>query len=127
VDYDFFRDEYEAPCVQCSMEYEAMGVFLTEELAKVDLIEALLVDVDLIESQKLNNKEFQGKEFLLKLNRDDAIVRSNILDSMSDDEIPEELNYYDSQSESMCGLDDFKALLEDWLDHVKSATRRTRS
>jgi len=127
VDYDFFKDEYDAPCVQCSMEYEAMGIFLTEELASVDLIEALLADVESIESKKLHDKTHQGKEFLLKLNRDDAIVRSNILDSMSDDEIPEELNYYDSQSESMCGLDDFKALLEEWLDHVKSASRRTRS
>ena len=127
MDYDFFKDEYDAPCVQCSMEYEAMGMFLTEELATVELIEALLADVELIEAHKLDNKEFQGSEFLLKLNREDAIVRSNILDSMPDDEIPEELEYYDSQSESMCGLDDFKALLEDWLDHVKSASRRTRT
>ncbi|BCE01488.1 YacL family protein [Marinicellulosiphila megalodicopiae] len=115
MDYDFFKDEYEQPCVQCSMEYEAMGVYLTEEVNTAEKVNVLLEDIQSIQAKKIASKTYDGKEFKLFLDLDDASVKSNLLESMPDDEIPEELEYYDSQSESICGLDDFLQLLEDWL------------
>jgi uncharacterized protein YacL (UPF0231 family) len=114
MDYEFRRDMYGRYKAEFSMGHEALGLWLTEELAgNSGLIQNLIEKIVQLQTQKAWDHVQQGHEFTLSMNRDGIEVRSSQLDDMGD-VAPEELNHYDQESEACCGLDDFKRLLEEW-------------
>ncbi len=115
MDYHFQRNFSGRPEAQFSMDHEAMGIWLTEELGdNTKQFEHLVQVIDSLEKGQRWEYFDDGRDFRLHLTRDVAEVRAALLDTdMPSDEM-EEMDYYDSESISHCGLDDFKSLLLDW-------------
>ena len=115
MDYHFQRNFIGRPEAFFSMGYEAMGVWLTEELGNNHKqLDHLLVAIDSLEKRQRWEYFDDGMNFRLHLTHDVAEVRAALLETdMASDEM-EEMDYYDSESISHCGLDDFKNLLLQW-------------
>ena len=60
---------------------------------------------------------------MLTMNPDGVEVRAALLDGLAD-ETGDELSHYDQESESHCGLDDFRQLLEAWQDFTAGINYR---
>ena len=118
MDYQFYYNERQLPCARLSMEHEAFGLWLSEELsndapqclALLDAITAFIKGLRL-------EFQWQGHEFLLRLTREDAEVTAlSLLQDYSLDELDSEegLELYDAESRASCGLEDFQELLIEW-------------
>lgn len=113
---DTLNDSYRA---EFSMEHEALGRWLMSELGtRPENIKVLLMKIDALKSQQDVEELIVGRDFSLTLTDDDAIVMANSLHI--DGELPEgeDLSHYDSESLSECGIEDFEAMLESWLEFV---------
>lgn len=119
MDYHFQRSFSGQPEAQFTMDHEAMGIWLTEELgSSQQRLEHLLQVVDSLEKGLRWEYFDDGIDYRLHLTRDRAEVRAALLDTEMDCEEMEDLDYYDHESISHCGLDDFKALLLGWQDFL---------
>lgn len=106
MDYDFLRDITGKVQVRFSMGHEVIGYWFNEEvrddLSVLDKIEAAIAEVKGSERQW----QLDGHEYQLLLGDDEVMIRSNQLD-FEGDEIEEGMNYYDEESLSFCGVEDF--------------------
>ncbi|WP_058912381.1 protein YacL [Entomohabitans teleogrylli] len=106
MDYEFLRDITGTVKVRMSMGHEALGHWFNEEV-KGDL--ALLDRVELA-AREVRGSERQwqqsGHEYTLWLDGEEVMVRANQLE-FSGDEMEEGMSYYDEESLSLCGLEDF--------------------
>lgn len=101
------------------MDHEAMGNWLMIELgSRADLIAQLITMVERLMNKESWEHEIAGHEFHLKLTRDQAEVTAALLATDMSDETMEDMDYYDNESISHCGLDDFKRMLESWLEFI---------
>ena len=93
------------------MGHEAVGIWL-EQAINMDLagISRLLTQIQLLQTQALEQLEFLGAEFSLFLNQEEAKIVANILLS-DNDELPEDMSFYDQESLALCGLEDFEQML----------------
>ncbi|WP_192457962.1 protein YacL [Musicola keenii] len=118
MDYEFLRDVTGQVMVRMSMGHEAVGHWLNEEVkgqeAVLDEIEAAVRDLAGSERQW----ERHGHEYTLLLDSEEVMVRANQLD-FSMDEMEEGMSYYDEESLSLCGLDDFLDLLVKYREFVQ--------
>lgn len=115
MDYHFQRNFSGRPEAQFSMDHEAMGIWLTEELgSNRQQLEHLLQVIESLEKGQRWEYFDDGIDYRLHLTRDHAEVRAALLDTAMDCDEMEELDYYDNESISHCGLDDFKALMVCW-------------
>lgn len=118
MDYQFYYNERQLPCARLSMEHEALGLWLCEELSNdVQQCQALLDAITRLIKGQLHEFQWQGHEFLLRLTRDDAEVTAlSLLQDYSLDELDAEegLELYDAESRASCGLEDFQELLIEW-------------
>lgn len=113
---DTLNDSYR---VEFSMEHEAFGRWLMSEIgAEPAKIKALLAKIAQLKTQQDVEELIEGRDFSLTLTDDDAIVMANSL--YVDGELPEgeDLSHYDSESVGECGIEDFEAMLESWLEFV---------
>ncbi len=122
MDYQFRRDVIGIPEARFSMNYEAMAAWLMEEVGQNRQTLGILLTT----IENLNNKsrwEYQqdGQQYHLLLTRETAEVRAALLDSEMHSEESESLDYYDSESSSHCGLDDFKTMLLSWQEFIQSS------
>lgn len=121
MDYRFFYNERQLPCARLSMDHEAFGLWLTDELAsnleRLDEISKAIKD---ILSNARQEYEWIGRDFVLRLNRDDAeVIALSLLQEYTEDELnDEDLELYDAESRAMCGLEDFQELLLEWRDFL---------
>ena len=121
MDYDFRRDLYGRYQARFSMGHEALGQWLTEELGTDNnQIDSLLDKIEQLQNRQCWQHQLAGKAFTLSMNRDGIEVGANLLDDMTD-EAPEELSFYDQESQTCCGLDDFRQLLMAWKSFVQNA------
>ncbi|MFK0574023.1 YacL family protein [Endozoicomonas sp.] len=125
MDYHFQRNFSGQPEAQFSMDHEAMGIWLTDELgSNRQQLEHLLQVVDSLEKGQRWEYFDDGNEYRLHLTRDRAEVRAALLDTemkpsaYEEHDEMEELDYYDNESISHCGLDDFKTLLLSWQNFL---------
>ncbi len=109
------------PEAKFSMGHEAVGRWLTEELGKNrDSIEALLQTITKIEKNEIRKKSIEGKEFILRIDRDEVEIVALALDGDigsdfdTQDDIPEDTNLYNEEMRAECGLPDFKHAVESW-------------
>jgi hypothetical protein len=55
----------------------------------------------------------------VSLSRDDVIVQENVLSHEQELDEYSEFSFYDSESTSCCGLEDFAELLHSWEDFIR--------
>ena len=106
MEYEFLRDITGQVRVQMSMGHEVVGHWFNEEV-KGNL--ALLDDVEQAAlSVKGSERQWQrvGHEYTLWLDGEEVMIRANLL-AISGDEMEEGMSYYDEESLSFCGVEDF--------------------
>jgi hypothetical protein len=118
MDYEFITDPIGRHIAHCSMGHEALGNWLTSELGRnAPLIEGLFDAIQRIQRRQSWKYELEGSEFSLQLSPEEAVVKAHALFD-SEDELTDDMNYYDSESVAHCGLNDFEALLIAWCQFV---------
>ncbi|AKJ41451.1 Uncharacterised protein family (UPF0231) [Pragia fontium] len=111
MDYEFRTDVTGQVFASFSMGHEAVGHWLNEEV-KNDL--ALLDEVEqAIKHVQGSERQWQkiGHEYTLWLDGEEVIVRANQMD-LEGDEMEEGMFYYDEESLSLCGVEDFLIVLQ---------------
>ena len=102
MDYEFLRDITGVVKVRMSMDHEAIGHWFNEEV-KDNL--ALLDEVEQA-ARTVKGSERSCHEYTLWRDGEEVMIRANQLD-FSGDEIEEGMSYYDEESLSLCGVEDF--------------------
>ena len=113
MDYEFLRDITGVVKVRMSMGHEAVGHWLNEEV-KENL--ALLDEVEqAANTVKGSERSWQcaGHEYTLWMDGEEVMVRANQL------EMEEGMSYYDEESLSMCGVEDFLQVVNAYRDFMK--------
>lgn len=106
MEYEFLRDVTGQVRVRMSMDHEAVGHWFNEEVkenfALLDEVEAA------VRAVKGTQQQWQrvGHEYTLWLDEEEVMIRANQLE-FSGDEIEEGMSYYDEESLSLCGVEDF--------------------
>lgn len=117
MDYQFFYNERQLPCARLSMEHEAFGLWLSDELGNDSTkCQEILTAIHAISQKTQPDYQWQGREFLLRLDREDAeVILLSLLQEYSAEELQDEgLELYEAESRAQCGLDDFRDLLIEW-------------
>lgn len=110
MEYEFLRDITGGVKVRMTMDHEAVGHWfndeVNEDLSVLDEVEAAAAEV------KGSVRQWQrvGKEYTLLLDEEEVMIRSNQL-GFEGDEMEEGMNYYDEESLSFCGVEDFLAVI----------------
>ncbi len=122
MDYKFTTDLVGRHIAQFTMGHEALGYWLTSELgSNAGRIASVFKAIVRIQNNESWGFELEGQEYALSLSPDEAVIRANGLDYHNDDAdygLEDDLDFYDSESQAQCGLDDFKELLAAWIQFV---------
>ena len=125
MDYEFRTDLLGRHVAHFPMGHEALGNWLTSDLGNnPQRIQGVFDAILLIENRQTWEYELEGAEYALQLSPDEAVVRAHSLYAEAD-QLNDDMDYYDSESQAQCGLDDFKALLIDWIQFVGGALPST--
>ena len=108
MDYEFLRDITGVVKVRMSMGHEVVGHWFNEEV-KENL--ALLDEVE-------DAARTAGHEYTLWLDGEEVMIRANQLE-FSGDEIEEGMSYYDEESLSLCGVEDFLQVVAAYRNFVQ--------
>ncbi|AIJ08874.1 MULTISPECIES: YacL family protein [Edwardsiella] len=118
MDYEFRHDIGGQVIALFSMGHEAVGHWLNEEV-KGDL--ALLSRIEQ-EAAALKGSERQwqleGHEYTLWLDSEEVMVRANQL-ALEGDALDDGMRYYDEESLSLCGLEDFLQVLARYRSFIQ--------
>ncbi|MCG9693469.1 YacL family protein [Vibrio sp. Isolate22] len=105
--------------VKCSMGHEIVGRWLQEEIGKdKSKIDQVLALVEESRTNFSNELSMVGKEITLSINEDEVTVQENVLGHEYEMEEGSEFDFYNSESSSVCGIDDFELLMERWVDFL---------
>ncbi|NIF21236.1 MULTISPECIES: protein YacL [Pantoea] len=110
MEYEFLRDLSGQVRVRMSMDHEAVGHWFNEEVKDnfglLEEVEAAIASV------KGSERQWQrvGCEYTIWLDEEEVMIRANQLE-LEDDGIEEGMNYYDEESLSFCGVEDFLAVI----------------
>ena len=118
MDYEFLRDITGVVKVRMSMGHEVVGHWFNEEV-KENL--ALLDEVEqAARAVKGSERSWQraGHEYTLWLDGEEVMVRANQLE-LSGDEMEEGMSYYDEESFSLCGVEDFLQVVAAYREFVQ--------
>jgi len=111
MDYDFMRDITGQVKARFSMGHEVIGHWLNEEikgdLSLLDKIEAAAAGLKGSE----RTWQLEGHEYTRWFDGEEVMVRDNQLDLESDG-MEDGMNYYDAESLSLCGVEDFLLVVE---------------
>ncbi len=119
MEYRFKKDYLGNPVSQLSTGHEALGCWLNEELKQnTALMNQLETVISELEDHKRLEFLLEGVDYNLLLTRDSAEVKAKLMATEMMDDLNEDLDYYDSESFSQCGLDDFKQLLASWQNYI---------
>ncbi|CCG88228.1 protein YacL [Erwinia piriflorinigrans] len=106
MEYEFLTDVTGVVKVRMSMGHEAIGHWFNDE---VNGDTGLLAEVEAAIAQvKGSERQWQrvGREYTLLLDEEQVMIRANQL-GFEGDEMEEGMNYYDEESLSFCGVEDF--------------------
>ena len=119
MDYEFEHNFLGRPSAKFSMGHEAFGRWFTEDLSNdVSLVDEILSSISLIENKTIVRKAFHGKVFELTVELEQASVRALSLDYDSEEELGDDLELFDQELMSDCGLTDFKEALVSWREFI---------
>ena len=118
MDYKFANDLLGNPFATCDLEYEALGDWLTNDLADDFVqIEHLISISDNLQKRHVSHHQHDGKIYHLVLENDEVELFLNHSETTHPefiDHIPE-----DNHPVCGCGLVDFQHLLNAWLDFIQ--------
>ncbi|UMX60271.1 protein YacL [Escherichia coli] len=120
MDYEFLRDITGVVKVRMSMGHEVVGHWFNEEvkenLALLDEVEQAAHAPGKVANGPRNG---QGHEYTLWMDGEEVMVRANQLKFSAGDEMEEGMNYYDEESLSLCGAEDFLQVVAAYRDLVQ--------
>mgnify|MGYP003599158542 CR=1 FL=1 len=110
MDYEFLRDITGVVKVRMSMGQEEVK----ENLALLDEVEQAA------HALKGSERSWQraGHEYTLWMDGEEVMVRANQLE-FAGDEMEEGMNYYDEESLSLCGVEDFLQVVAAYRNFVQ--------
>lgn len=117
MDYEFLRDITGGVKVRMSMGHEVVGHWFNEEvkdnLALLDEVEQAAQEV------KGSERQWQrvGHEYTIWLDGEEVIIRANQLE-ISGDDMEEGMSYYDEESLSFCGVEDFLQVVAAYREFI---------
>ncbi|CDL83704.1 YacL family protein [Xenorhabdus szentirmaii] len=123
MEYEFMQDVTGQVTTSFSMDHEAIGHWLNEEiksdLSKLDQI------VSALEKLKGSERQWQliGHEYTLFMSEDEIMIRANQL-QFDTEMIEEGMSYYDNESLAFCGTDDFINMLTDYRCFVLQKNKK---
>lgn len=124
MEYEFIHDSFTGSAsARFSMEHEIMGPWLEVEVGKnIEKISILLDVIANVKDRKQSDITIVGMEYTLIFSEDSVkIIANSQFDDIDIDqgvECEEDLNTdYDSSAE--CGIEDFKAFLDNWSNFIK--------
>jgi uncharacterized protein YacL (UPF0231 family) len=142
VEYSFSMSDINRPQARLNMEAEAFGHWLSIEMASHSevALENLALAIIQLRQGQFYEFEYQGREFLMHLNREQAVVTANTVLQNSPEQLyhqessldDAEYSFEDSDDGSdyindnssgltaSCGLEDFQRLLNAWISYLKS-------
>ncbi|BET97898.1 YacL family protein [Xenorhabdus taiwanensis] len=117
MEYEFMQDVTGQITTSFSMDHEAIGHWLNEEV-KGDF---RILDKIIVALQEIKGSERQwllaGHEYTLLMSEAEIMIRANQL--QFDTEVIEEgMSYYDNESLAFCGTDDFIDMLADYREFI---------
>ncbi len=119
MDYELEYDYMGYPSAKFSMGHEAFGRWFTEELSKdIMLVDKILSSISQIENKTVVEKNYRGKVFELIVELEQVSVRALSLDYDSEEELGDNLELFDQELMSDCGLPDFKEALISWREFI---------
>lgn len=117
MEYEFRRDVADRVVAEFSMGHEAVGHWLNEEI-KGDL--AILERVEQTAAALKGGErdwQLEGHEYSLWMDGEEVMIRANQL-AFNNDELEEGMSYYDEESLSLCGVEDFLHMLQRYRTFV---------
>ncbi len=111
MEYQFTRTAY-GVITKCSMEHEAFGYWLNNEITQ-DNLQLIFDTLAQCKVTYPNTFEWEltGKEYSLYINNDEVIVKANSLMLDYADEIDDDFQLYTQESIAVCGIEDFEKFL----------------
>ncbi|GAA5216080.1 YacL family protein [Corallincola platygyrae] len=122
MDFQFVRDPItHQPIARLSMEQEALGQWLTEELAEDQvLLVELLRHAESVRQHKMVHWQHIGAESTLIMQEGGVELVPNHDGEIALTESESELSVTDWNSLTACGIEDFIHLLKAWQEYVIS-------
>lgn len=121
MDYQFYRNDYGQYIATLSSGQEALAHWINEELqVNRQQIITLLKQITQLQQQQCWEYQHIGQEFTLIMNQHEVEVRAMRLDDPAGAAL-DELSHYDQESQALCGLEDFRQLLEAWQTYTTSS------
>ena len=117
MDYDFTYDDYGKSIIQLEMGQEATAVWLNSDVIgdKTTLL-AILELIDDLEKGVFKEKVIKSRNFEVRFTRDEVDIEILTNDELTEEHEEAGLSLYNCEHTSGCGLEDLKALLENWKD-----------
>ena len=115
MDYEFLRDITGVVKVRMSMGHEVVGHWFNEEVKeKLDEVEQAARTI------KGSERSWQriGHEYTLWMDGEEVMVRANQME-ISGDEMEEGMSYYDEESFSLCGVEDFLQVVKAYREFMQ--------
>ncbi|MBY5981657.1 YacL family protein [Ferrimonas balearica] len=114
MEYEFRRELGGQPLVLMSMGHEALGRYLTEECQEAEALMRIRNALAEIRHGQRREWILNGAEQALHITEDWVRVRDHALGQANGVELEPDLDFYDAESEALCGLEDFELLLDSW-------------
>ena len=120
MEYEFINDPITGSAkANFSLEHEVMGPWLEVEVGgNTEKLTALLTAISDVGKGTHQDVFITGHEYSIEISNSDVVIKNNAGMNGTASELPielaEEFENYDQNSESSCGLEDFKTLLMSW-------------
>lgn len=120
MDFEFTLDEYDRPVAEFSTGFEALGRWITEELAAdQEAIDGLLDILQQVTDKRIASRQLFAEDMQLNINIVEVEVVALALGNEFDEQhLPENTHLYDDESHSICGLPDFLQAVLAWREFV---------
>jgi uncharacterized protein YacL (UPF0231 family) len=119
MEFEFRKDFITGQAtVQTEMDHEAFATWLEMEGQLPDWVESLIGKTSELQKRSLTEYKLAGSEFSLLLTQAEAQVINHRLLETDEEELDDGFSFYDAEIEASCGLEDFKNLLESWLEFI---------
>ncbi|AYA40868.1 YacL family protein [Xenorhabdus nematophila] len=117
MEYEFMQDIAGQVTTSFSMDHEAIGHWLNEEVkGDLSILDKIISALDDIKGSE-RQWQLAGHEYTLLMSEDEIMIRANQL--QFDTELVEEgMSYYDNESLAFCGTDDFIVMLADYRKFI---------
>jgi uncharacterized protein YacL (UPF0231 family) len=105
--------------VQTEMDHEAVATWLEMEGQSISWVEALIVNIIAVQNRKVLEYKLAGSEFdLLLTNAEAHVINHRLMEIDEDESLGDDLSFYNAEIEACCGLEDFKNVIESWLEFI---------